>query len=1004
MKKWIKPPGNSILRRLLFPMILVMLVQMMLPFGTILFGGTIGQLNQNAFELVNERVSNRKYYLEDDMVQRWSEITGSAQALEAAADAFLSQRGITAAQLSRGSEDADELLYQASSELIYLLRKNEVTGVYYILAGEGETADNGTIYKNGLFIRNADPATRAADNSDLIIERAPVSVARRLGIPMDVGWQRWFAFRPDGTGDGYDSFYKPFRAAQAARRTDYREFGYWSSAYRLEEENLDKISYSIPLCLSDGTPYAVLGVSITLDYLAKQLPYDELFSDKKGSYLLGIQGQDLQLSCLVGTGPTFTRFFGQTQEVALEKQPSYQGGYRLIGASQKNEKIFGCLQELHLYDRNSRFETERWVLIGLVPEKELMSFSNRIQTNVLISMSVSLVFGLIAVCITGGWLARPVAGLARQVKNSNPSQPVDLERTRISELDELAASIERLSRDVAESASKLSKILDTAGVMVGAFEFRRKDGQGKVFYTQSFLSMTGLAPDGSAQGFGYMELDKFREKVEPLIQYQESSDEKNGIFVFRIPVADGGYRWIRIKRVEEEDSYLGVAVDVTADVEAKQRVEYERDNDPLTGLITRRGFRTRLAELFSRPERLGVGALIMMDLDNMKYVNDTYGHDYGDEYIRCAADVLKKFIPFGAVAAHMSGDEFYMFLYGYKDQEAVRQLLDELQREIKNTYLTSIDSEVIKLRASIGYAWYPADSQSYEELIRFADFAMYTVKHTTKGDFKAFDMETYKKEAYLLHNREDLNTLIDEELVEYHFQPVVDARTGEIFGYEALMRSTMETLRSPEEILAIARSQSKLADIERLTWFHALQSFTSHFKAPGPRKLFINSIPNQRLSDEDVEKLEQQYGGYLSQVVVELTEEEKLNQEFTDWKKTLVKRWQADMALDDFGTGYNGDVVLLELTPNFVKISNELIRGVDRDEGRQKILQNLLSYASKRQIQSIAEGVETEEELRYLIRAGVDYVQGNWLSRPSAAPALFVSEEIVGIIRDAQKR
>ena len=1002
MKKWAK--SNSILKRLLFPMILVMLVQMLLPFGTVLFGGTIEQLNQNAFDLLGERMINRKTYLENDMVQRWSDVAVTAGTLESEASAFLKERGLSAGELDRNSADSDELLYKASGQLLYMLRKNGVTGVFYVLDGDGFKPTSGDpAYKSGLFIRNADPATTTADHSDLLIERAPVSVARKLGISMDVAWQRWFTYFEDGADDGYDSFYKPLEAARATKREGYKDFGYWNRANRLVGDSTDEIAYSIPLCLEDGTPYAVLGVTVSLDYLHKQLPYDELLEDKKGSYLLGVtqgaaEGEKMQLAAVASTGPGYNRLFGQAAQVTFGGSPVYGNSYRAEHTAGQNEHIYGCMEPLHLYDSNSPFESEQWMLVGLVPEDVLLSFSNRIQTDVIVATAVAFIVGLAAVCIAGGWLARPITGL---VKNSNPSQPVDLGRTHISELDELAVSIEGLSRDVAESASKLSKIIQVAGVPVGAFEYR-KDGQGKMFYTQSFLHMMGLAPADRAEGFGYMDISKFRQMTDSLSRYMENEEEIGGIHVFRIPQPDGTDRWIRMKSVQEEDSYLGVAVDITADVQAKQRVEHERDFDLLTNLMNRRAFHARLASLFSHPEQLGVGALIMMDLDNLKYINDTFGHDYGDEYLRCAAGVLKKFIPFGAAVSRMSGDEFYMFIYGYEDKEGVRQVLLELQRLIKNTYLPLMGDETVKLRASVGYTWYPDDSRSYEELIRFADFAMYTAKHTAKGEFREFDRKTYQKDAYLLHNREELNTLIDEQMVEYYFQPIVDARTGDIFGYEALMRSTMQTLGSPAEILAIARSQSKLADIERLTWFHALQDFSEYTHLPADRRIFINSIPNQRLTEEEIRTLEHRFPNCLSRVVIELTEEEKLNEEYTTWKQYIVRRWGAAMALDDFGTGYNGEVVLLELTPNFVKIDIELVRGIDRDPNRQKILQNLLSYAGKRHIRSIAEGVETADELRYLIGAGVDYLQGYFLGRPSRVPVLSLHEELVRLIRDAQ--
>ena len=144
----------------------------------------------------------------------------------------------------------------------------------------------------------------------------------------------------------------------------------------------------------------------------------------------------------------------------------------------------------------------------------------------------------------------------------------------------------------------------------------------------------------------------------------------------------------------------------------------------------------------------------------------------------------------------MSGDEFYVFFHGYSRREDIRALIDQLKTAVHEAILPLPDDDSFHMRASAGVAWYPEDAQDYEQLIRFADFAMYTVKHTTKGEFSEFNMADYEKDAYLLHKKEELNKLIDQRLVDYHFQPIVSTATGDVFAYEALMRSRMDGLKT----------------------------------------------------------------------------------------------------------------------------------------------------------------------------------------------------------------
>ena len=148
---------------------------------------------------------------------------------------------------------------------------------------------------------------------------------------------------------------------------------------------------------------------------------------------------------------------------------------------------------------------------------------------------------------------------------------------------------------------------------------------------------------------------------------------------------------------------------------------------------------------------------------------------------------------------------------------------------------------------------------------------------------------------------------------------------------------------------------------------------------------------------EDVAAFEEEYGKYLHRLVVELTEEDKPDEEMARRKKLICRRWDAQMALDDYGTGYNSEFTLLSLNPDYLKIDMSIVRNIDRDANRQMILQNTLHYARSQGILLIAEGVETWDEMEYLIRSGVHYLQGYYIGLPHPTPgepAAHVREEI----------
>ena len=164
------------------------------------------------------------------------------------------------------------------------------------------------------------------------------------------------------------------------------------------------------------------------------------------------------------------------------------------------------------------------------------------------------------------------------------------------------------------------------------------------------------------------------------------------------------------------------------------------------------------------------------------------------------------------------------------------------------------------------------------------------------------------------------------------------------------MRSELDSLKNPLHIIKLATADSRLYEIEKLTFFKALESYVQNRETFGDKKLFVNSIPNYVLVNEDLQKFEKMYGRYLKNLVVEILENEHSDFQGTSEKNKLISNWNSEVAIDDFGSGYNNESVLLEVTPNYVKIDMEIVRGINKDLNRQQICKNLISYAKQRNI------------------------------------------------------
>ena len=463
-------------------------------------------------------------------------------------------------------------------------------------------------------------------------------------------------------------------------------------------------------------------------------------------------------------------------------------------------------------------------------------------------------------------------------------------------------------------------------------------------------------------------------------------------------------RWLNIRSLIDKDRTLVTVMDITKDVYTRQKIEYERDYDILTHLLNRRAFKRRIQEILSGAPASGLGlsAMVMWDLDNLKYVNDTYGHDYGDQYIQKAAGVFAGLSLVGAIVGRMAGDEFLAFVPNCGSKEKLMDLLNQVKNKLNATKIIMPDGEELAIRASGGVAWYPDDGITYEMLKKYADFAMYDTKNSYKGAVKEFDQRVYEKDSYLLRGREQINRLIEDRMVDYAFQPIVDARSGQVHAYEALMRPRLGELSNPSDVLRLATVQSRLPELEELTFTQALKDYQRQREAFGDARIFINSIPNQLIDYGVIAKFQEKYGLEPNKLVVEIIENEQTDAGVMEKKIDIIRKMKAGLAIDDYGSGYSSELTLLYMSPDYVKIDMSIVRNVDKDVNRQALVASTIQYSKTRNIKIIGEGVETYDEMETLIRLGVDYMQGYYLGRPDLV-ARPVRESLREKILELQK-
>ncbi|MCR5418150.1 MAG: EAL domain-containing protein [Lachnospiraceae bacterium] len=243
-----------------------------------------------------------------------------------------------------------------------------------------------------------------------------------------------------------------------------------------------------------------------------------------------------------------------------------------------------------------------------------------------------------------------------------------------------------------------------------------------------------------------------------------------------------------------------------------------------------------------------------------------------------------------------------------------------------------------------------------------------------------------------------VGTILDQNLLTYHFQPIVDVANGQIVAYEALMRTTTERFVSPLDLIRYAGMQSRLRDVERATFLNVLGILDSQRSKFGDRKVYINCIPGVNLAEEDSHFVTELLIRYHDNVVVELTEEKEVDDRELRAMKEYFESIHVEMAVDDYGTGYSNVSNLLRYMPNYVKIDRALLTGIHEDIQKQHFVREIIEFCHDNSIKALAEGVETEDELREVIHLGVDLIQGYCLARPAAELLDCIDEKLVHLI------
>lgn len=418
-----------------------------------------------------------------------------------------------------------------------------------------------------------------------------------------------------------------------------------------------------------------------------------------------------------------------------------------------------------------------------------------------------------------------------------------------------------------------------------------------------------------------------------------------------------------------------------------QNIEKLAYTDALTGLYNRMAFFKYATEILSENHGgLKNHAVIFIDLDGFKSINDTLGHDYGDMLLKAVSSKLASFIKENDILARNGGDEFVIFKRQILNREELERFLVTLVSIATHPFV--LNEETVHITLSAGVALFPQNGLSLSELMKNADIAMYSSKNTGKNSYTFFSSSMEDE----INRRNDLVDILRDAIANKDiyllYQPQADIATGEIIGCEALMRlnSPIVGFVSPDEFIPVAEECGLIDELGEWALFEAC-SFNQRLIEAGfkPLRISVNVSTAQLRSNrliQAIESLPEKTSMPLKYLEIELTESVLMTN--FDHNLALINRMKEldiQIALDDFGTGYSSFSYLTRIPINTLKIDKSFIAGICENENDAYIAGTIINLAHQLGITVIAEGVETIEQLKILQDQMCDVLQGYFFSR-----------------------
>ena len=576
----------------------------------------------------------------------------------------------------------------------------------------------------------------------------------------------------------------------------------------------------------------------------------------------------------------------------------------------------------------------------------------------------------------------------------------------LASLDAMRSNLKRAFDDLAEKEKRLSHAQQIGRIGDWMIEPR----SGRVSRSYEAYAILGLPPE---QAPGAQVIPPAMVHAEDRELVEESflaacRAGKNFKIDFRIVLPNGDSRFLTAQSEAEYDesgklaNVVGIIQDITGRKTAELHIERLTLHDSLTGLANRTFFSRLLNNGMTRAQRHEQRLAVMfLDLDRFKYINDTLGHDTGDALLKEFAQRLRNGLRKTDTVGRLGGDEFVVLVEEIDDQKQISALARKLL-EIMEQPFYALGRE-FHVTASIGISIYPQDAQDEQSMMKNADIAMYRAKEAGRNNYQFYSHELNAHLQERLAMETDLRQALALNQFVVHYQPKMALGSGEISGVEALVRwqHPAQGLVPPVKFIPLAEETGLIVPLGRWVLRTACEQIVAWQQQGLPRLSVAVNLSARQFGDphllQDIVKVIEETGIDPDLLELEITESMLMhNVEKAIAIMTALANRGVRLAIDDFGTGYSSLYTLKRFPLTTLKVDRSFIRDVPGKQGDMAITEAIIAMGRSLRMRVVAEGVETKEQFDYLVGQGCDEIQGYYFSKPLPAEECAV---LLGLAR-----